>query len=640
MTEYQNEKLQELRVLASERRFAKLRALGREMEMRTRSQAQLASTSAEIESLRAEIESLRAEIESLRGEIQSLVNSSSWRITQPLRACVAWARAHFTGFGGVTRKAAPNTPGNLEGRLKSTESAQCADEENSPDTLSATTPKANGSGVAGEHSFLTNGRERWDEVGSLHLDELLNGDRRLCFPRSERPAVSIVVVLYNGVHLSVLCLESILRNAGVAYELVLVDNDSTDATGQVLERIEGAKVIQNDTNVGFGSACMQGAALAVGEYLCFLNNDAVLGPGSLARTVSDFRRDKRIGAVGGKLLLSDGRLQEAGSMVWSDGTTWGYGRGDDPSLPKYAFCRLVDYCSAALLATPRQLFTDVGGFDERFAPAYYEDTDYCFKLWAKGMKVLYDPLVVVHHYESASTGTSDATKRLIANQRLKFVDKWKSSLDRQLPRGGEKIARARFAAAAGGALIVYMNSCLPHSGPSSDSMRSNELVLGFTAEGHHVTCVSMAQALRRYEYTDIPKEVELADAHAATHYIFRELLSQYDLVWVVGPDSMRGLLSRLWNMDGRIPLVVYETEPITAEQDLQETEAGTGELKQNPRNSFEEEVALCQAADIVIAKSDRDRQLLLKHRVPWVEVFSTQVVNQILRQRQSLCDVT
>ena len=141
--------------------------------------------------------------------------------------------------------------------------------------------------------------------------------------------------------------------------------------------------------------------------------------------------DERVGAVGARLIDPDGRLQEAGSIVWRDGTCVGYGQGDDPDAPMYAFARDVDFCSAAFLLTPRTLFEQLGGFDTAYGPAYYEDVDYCARLWQAGYRVRYDPRVTVRHYESASSRSSEHAISAQLARRLLFVARHQEWLQEQ-----------------------------------------------------------------------------------------------------------------------------------------------------------------------------------------------------------------
>src|ERR1019366_3672071 len=223
---------------------------------------------------------------------------------------------------------------------------------------------------------LAEAQKDWDNLGHSRLQQLLHSDDRVVFPATDSPAVSIILVFYNKAHLSLLCLDSILENADVSYEVVIVNNRSSDETNSLLERVGGATIINNTANLGFGDACMQAAEQARGEYLGFLNNDALLQPHALSSALASFREGSKVGVVGGKILLANGSLQEAGSMIWFDGSALGYGRGDDPNLPQYEFRRPVDYCSGVFWVTTQSLFRQLGGFNRIFSPAYYEGTDY------------------------------------------------------------------------------------------------------------------------------------------------------------------------------------------------------------------------------------------------------------------------
>ena len=291
-------------------------------------------------------------------------------------------------------------------------------------------------------------QKEWDDLGHNRLQQLLHSDDRIVFPATESPIVSIILVFYNKAHLSLLCLDSILENADVSYEVVIVNNCSSDETNSLLERVDGATIINNTANLGFGDACTQGAEQARGEYLCFLNNDALLQPHALSSALASFGEDPKVGVVGGKILLANGDLQEAGSMIWSDGSALGYGRGDDPNLPQYEFRRPVDYCSGAFLVTTRSLFRQLGGFNRMFSPAYYEDADYCMQVWEAGYSVLYEPTAVIRHYESASSDGNEAAKPAMAINQQKFREKWNDQLLKHLPNSTANIQRARISASS------------------------------------------------------------------------------------------------------------------------------------------------------------------------------------------------
>ena len=200
-----------------------------------------------------------------------------------------------------------------------------------------------------------------------HLKEFLARAEPLVLPESNSPKVSILLVFFNQAHLSLLCLESIIEHASEV-EVIIVDNHSTDKTAQLLNLISGAKLIKNQDNLGFVKAVNQGAALAGAEHILLLNNDTRLEQGAIEYANETLESGEDIGAVGGKILLLDGSLQEAGSLIWQDGSCLGYGRGEDPEQPEYMFRRDVDYCSGAFLLFRKQDFIALNGFDEAVCP--------------------------------------------------------------------------------------------------------------------------------------------------------------------------------------------------------------------------------------------------------------------------------
>lgn len=250
-------------------------------------------------------------------------------------------------------------------------------------------------------------------------------------PISADPRVSIVIPVHDKIDYTVACLRSIVQHTGgVAYEVVVVDDASSDATAERLAQIGGVRTIRNEQNLGFVGSCNAGAALARGEFVLFLNNDTVVTAGWLAALLRCFAEEPDAGLVGAKLVYPDGRLQEAGGMVFDDGSGWNFGRFDDPADPRYGFRREADYCSGAAIMIWRELFDGLGGFDTRYAPAYYEDTDLAFAVRAAGMKVFYEPRSTVVHFEgvSAGTDTGSGMKRFQVINREKFAAKWKDAL--------------------------------------------------------------------------------------------------------------------------------------------------------------------------------------------------------------------
>src|SRR5207302_7811425 len=212
------------------------------------------------------------------------------------------------------------------------------------------------------------------------------------------------------------CLRSILETVQLPYEVVIVDNASSDETPQLLSRLEHVKVVRNSTNRHFLAACNQALQYLLGEYLLFLNNDAFLMPGALQAAMHTLENTESAGAVGARIVNLDGRLQEAGTIVRPDGSCLGYGRGDDPNAPEYMFRREVDFCSGAFLLTRRELFTQLKGFDPAYQPAYYEDADLCLRLRKLGLRVIYEPEATILHFEYGSSSSEKAVGLIARNQ--------------------------------------------------------------------------------------------------------------------------------------------------------------------------------------------------------------------------------
>lgn len=275
-----------------------------------------------------------------------------------------------------------------------------------------------------------------DESYEAGLDLPETGEvPRLVFPSFPDTRASIIIPVWNHWDYTCRCLKAIVAGThDIPYEVIVVDNGSTDKTAELLTKAENIVIVRNQSNFGYLLACNQGAAAAKGEHLVFLNNDTEPLSGWLRELVSAADADPRAGAVGGKLIYPDGRLQEAGGMIFSDGHSWNFGTGDNPDEEIYNLTCEVDYCSGACLLVKRSVFEVLGGFDARYAPAYYEDADLCFGLRKMRYKVLYNPHVCVVHHESVTAGKAEASgfrTKYMAINRTQFSKKWADELLRQ-----------------------------------------------------------------------------------------------------------------------------------------------------------------------------------------------------------------
>lgn len=279
---------------------------------------------------------------------------------------------------------------------------------------------------------------------------------------AEPPSVSIVLPAHNQWPITKACLRAVLSSlpADWPVEVLVIDDASTDETPRRLTELTNTDhrlvILRNDSNLGFVGTCNRGAAAATGAYLVFLNNDTVTLPGWLPPLIRTFHDFPNTAAVGGKLLFPDGRLQEAGGIIFADGSPCHFGREHpDPAWHLFNHVRSVDYVSGALLATPRELFAACGGFDPEFAPGYYEDTDYCFRLREQGYEIRFQPASVVVHVEGGTAGTDQSIgmKRFQEINRCRFQARHAAALMRQ-PLRPAVIDRGTWAALAHRGLVV------------------------------------------------------------------------------------------------------------------------------------------------------------------------------------------
>ncbi|MFF5989714.1 glycosyltransferase [Prauserella flavalba] len=323
---------------------------------------------------------------------------------------------------------------------------------------------------------------------------------------SDEPIVSVVIPIYGNWAYTRRCLESIEVNLPITpFEVIVVDDASPDDTADRVAGCAGVRLVRAPRNLGFIGACNLGAEHARGELVMFLNNDTEARPGWLDKLVQVFDNDASVGLAGSKLVYPDGTLQESGGIIWRDGNGWNYGRGANPDEPRFRTMRDVDYCSGAALLVRRDLFERIGGFDTRYAPAYYEDTDLAFAVRAAGYRTVVQPESVVVHHEGVSNGTDTGSgvKRHQELNREVFAEKWASALADHLPEaspGNLWLARARGAHGHRGGLVLVADHQVPRTKEDSGSVRMARLLDLLVDLGERVVFFPMNGAIPE-EYT-------------------------------------------------------------------------------------------------------------------------------------------
>lgn len=394
-------------------------------------------------------------------ELSSVYQSRSWRVTKPLRKFTTWARhkRNALKFRFVQIKTLPTRAfRSLKTR-----------------------------GFAGTLVVIKNKLvKKPPQQNTKKRVELTQNFEKITIKTVNNPTVSIIIPVYNHFEHSYNCLKSIAElTDNTTFEVIVVDDCSNDDTQELIKNISGITYQWQKQNGGFIESCNTGAKLATGKYLMFLNNDTVVYENWLDALIEVFDNYPDVGLVGSKLVYPDNQLQEAGGIVFSDASGWNYGRLGNPDEPQYNHVREVDYCSGASILIRKDLFEKLGRFDERYKPAYYEDTDLAFAVRNIGKKVYYQPASMITHFEGISSGTdlTQGMKKYQVVNQSKFKEKWASALSQQ-PKSGSDIELCRIHGQP--KRILIFDACTPTPDQDSGSLRMVNLIKILKELDYHV----------------------------------------------------------------------------------------------------------------------------------------------------------
>lgn len=469
--------------------------------------------------LQASLAATRAELAQAQGELSALLGSRSWRMTAPLRqaaragrralghepsaapaaAAIAVASqrlqahdeigeaadgdAHSAGaVDGLARRAHPQLRRFLIaefGDLAAADVVLRIDRYRLP--------------IQTQAARAANTIECTPEQASAWAARLATLAPAAPTPPSDGlqpPDVSIVIPVYNQLPFTLACIDALLgHRSGYTFEILVGDDASTDATAAALAQpIAGVRHIRHATNLGFVRNCNATAAHARGRHLLFLNNDTQVLPGWLDELIGTLDADPGVGLAGSKLIFPDGRLQECGAIVWRDGSAWNYGRFADPRQPEFCYRRDADYVSGAAIALRRDLWQALGGFDDTFAPAYAEDADLAFRVRARGLRTVVQPLSQLLHFEGVSSGTdpgAGAKSHQVENLR-KLHQRWRDPLATHRDNADSpELEKERGVARR----VLFVDHCTPTPREDAGSLVAIEIMQGFIANGCKVTFI-------------------------------------------------------------------------------------------------------------------------------------------------------
>ncbi|MBL8520708.1 MAG: glycosyltransferase [Betaproteobacteria bacterium] len=404
-----------------------------------------------------------------REEYEKVIRSRSWRLTAPLRKAVRLVQ-YAAGLVGHWRRGLRVLPLQMAVAYRILR-------------------------TQGPHALWMRLRQKFArsrEQAALPAQSFKVEDTLLplALPQSDAPRWSILVPVHGQHALTYTCLKSLAETcAGQAVEIIVADDASPEPVTAALAMVTGMRVLRNPSNLGFLRTCNAAAQHARGEYLVLLNNDTIVLGDWLQQLSAVFEQDPAAGLAGAKLLFPDGKLQEAGGIVWRDGSASNYGRGFDPRRPEFNYRREADYCSGACIMLPMDLWRALGGFDERYLPAYYEDTDLAFRVREAGRKVIYQPHAEVVHFEGQSSGTdiTQGVKRHQAVNQSVFETRWRKVLQVHRAHG---VAPQRERDRTAKRRVLVFDVCIPRPDRDSGSLRMFEMLRAMRALGCRIAFVA------------------------------------------------------------------------------------------------------------------------------------------------------
>jgi len=451
------------------------------------------------------------------------------------------------------------------------------------------------------------------------------------FPRVDDPTVSVIVPVHNAFAMTYHCLAALLVAADqTPFEVIVVDDGSSDESTGLGTIAPGVTVVRHEVAKGFVGACTAGAAAARGRYLVLLNNDTEPTTGWLDELVDAFQRHDRVGLAGSRLLYPNGRLQEAGGIVWETGDPINYGRLANPFEPRFGYARQADYLSGAALMVSRAVWDEVGGLSQEYAPAYFEDTDLAFKVRAAGYTTWYVPTSVVYHFEGVSNGidvnTESGLKRFQEINRPKFKAKWADAfVGNGDPRDDADLVKDRGVIGR----VLFIDYRQPRPDQDAGSYAALQEIRLVQALGYKVTFAGAdMQYVGRYtdELNRMGVETVYSPFHPTIELFIAERGHEFDAVFITRYTVARKVLPAVHQYAPQAK-VLFNNADLHFLRKMREVHQGGADVDWDAVRSMRAaELEVMREADLVLSYNEVEHAVIQSHNLgdtqvatcPWV----------------------
>ena len=461
-------------------------------------------------------------------------------------------------------------------------------------------------------------------VLGARLGLFLSGRSKVEFTRADAPRLSVILVVQGRAEFALACLSSLVAQPG-NFEVVIIDNASTGLTRRMLRRLEGATIVRSEGRLTLPQARRLAVERSRGELVAFVDPDSRFQPGSLTAALETIQSRADVGAVVGKTVRLDGLLEEAGSILWRDGSTSAYGEGREPEAPEFMFTREVDFSSGAFLLTTRNAF-EVGAGGE--GGTVLDRIALGASLRGAGSETVYDPRVALIRLSRPPAG-STPERRDVVPEPARVAERLGSRLQSQLPRTDRNLTLARNRS-VGRLRVLFIEDRVPYLTLGAGYPRANSIVAAMVKLGYVVTYYPTNIQFRLEQWSDVyrcvDRRVEVMIDHSSKNVgdFLKARAGNYDVILISRPNNMEVVKPFLpaIRADGR-PRIVYDAEALFSARTIERLRlSGNEPSLEQQREMIEAEVRLVDDCSAILSVSAKDARSFSDHGAKEVYILS------------------